>query len=75
MGTPIAVEGMGIRDEKPCLVRDNPQGFAEAMVKLHEDPVLWKKLSDAGVEHAKTNYSVEAIQKKLDLVCRSMISD
>jgi GT2 family glycosyltransferase/glycosyltransferase involved in cell wall biosynthesis len=48
ISTTIGAEGMGIVDGVHALVRDDPKGFAEAVVTLYGDPGLWEKISEKG---------------------------
>jgi GT2 family glycosyltransferase/glycosyltransferase involved in cell wall biosynthesis len=48
VATTIGAEGMGIVDGVHTLVRDDAEGFAEAVVALYGDPALWKKIAEKG---------------------------
>ena len=48
VSTTIGAEGMGIVDGVHAMVRDDPAGFAEAVVALYGDPALWEKIADQG---------------------------
>ncbi len=48
VGTPVAVEGMGLVEGRDVLVATDAAGFAEAVVQLLDDDALWCTLSDAG---------------------------
>ncbi|MFP3787227.1 glycosyltransferase, partial [Burkholderia sp. SIMBA_024] len=45
VATTCAVEGMHLRDGEDVLVADAADAFADAVVRLHEDPRLWATLS------------------------------
>jgi glycosyltransferase involved in cell wall biosynthesis len=45
VATTVGTEGLGVADGVHALVRDDPRAFAEAVIKLGEDPELWKTLS------------------------------
>jgi GT2 family glycosyltransferase/glycosyltransferase involved in cell wall biosynthesis len=51
--TSIGAEGMDLDDEVNALIRDDVKGFAEAVVRLHQDGGLWRRLSSAGRRHAE----------------------
>jgi len=48
VGTPVAVEGMGLVDGQHVLVAADAAGFADRVVTLLEDDALWCALSSAG---------------------------
>jgi glycosyltransferase involved in cell wall biosynthesis/SAM-dependent methyltransferase len=48
ISTTSGAEGMGIVDGVHAMVRDDPEGFAEAVVSLYGDPVLWQNISEKG---------------------------
>lgn len=48
VSTTIGTEGMGIVDGVHAMVRDDPGGFAEAVVALYGDPALWETISEKG---------------------------
>ncbi|MBV9012376.1 MAG: glycosyltransferase [Pseudonocardiales bacterium] len=48
VGTPVAVEGMGLVDGQHVLVAADAAGFAERVLALLEDDTLWRTLSAAG---------------------------
>ncbi|MBF0169621.1 MAG: methyltransferase domain-containing protein [Nitrospinae bacterium] len=58
--TTIAAEGMGMIDNENCLIADDPAAMAEAVIRLHEDESLWRRLSDAGVAHSDKLCSYDA---------------
>lgn len=72
--TSVGAEGMGVKNRKHCLIEDDPQLFAHAILKLYEDEKLWKNLRLNGlffVENhfgADTAYTILAkILKKLKI--------
>ena len=48
VGTPVAVEGMGLVDGRHVLVAADAAGFADRVVELLDDDALWWELSAAG---------------------------
>lgn len=57
--TPVAAEGIGLRDGEDCLIVDRPQDWAEAIRRLHDDAALWQRLADNARAHAARTYSFE----------------
>ena len=46
--TSMGAEGLPLVDGRHALIADEPRAFADAVVRLYEDPVLWARLSDEG---------------------------
>ncbi len=62
VGTPCAVEGMHLHDGQDVLVAADATAFAEAVVRLHEDPQLWARLSAGGLANISAHFSLQAAQ-------------
>jgi GT2 family glycosyltransferase/SAM-dependent methyltransferase/glycosyltransferase involved in cell wall biosynthesis len=66
VATGVAVEGMQLEHGTDVLIADDPQGLAEAVCRLNEDPQLWARLQAAGVARmerlsgARTAYGILA---------------
>lgn len=56
----IACEGIDLEDETNILIADDPAEFAEKVIRLHTDATLWNRLSTAGFERVKRDYSAAA---------------
>lgn len=56
--TSIGAEGMGLREGDGVLLADDPDAFAEAVVRLYEDATLWTSSSRGGVDFARRNYAL-----------------
>lgn len=76
VATSEAAEGMINPEEAGILVADDPNAFAQAVAKIHEDRALWYRISDAGVAYAQRHFSIEVTShrlremlKHLDLPC------
>ncbi len=65
VGTSISAEGMHLRSEENFLVADTPAKFARAVVRLHSDALLWKKLSEAGIKHVEHYFSFARVRTQL----------
>jgi len=59
IGTSIAVEGMGLTNQKNVLIADTPQTSLDAIVQLYRDKVLWEKISTEGHAFVRDNYSLK----------------
>ncbi|GIX35176.1 MAG: hypothetical protein KatS3mg126_0955 [Lysobacteraceae bacterium] len=60
VATPMAVEGMHLAPGRDVLVADEPEAFAEAVLRLYHDPQLWQELSAAGLANVRRHFSFEA---------------
>ncbi|MCW3473932.1 glycosyltransferase [Limobrevibacterium gyesilva] len=56
----IAVEGTPLRDGVDVVIADAPAAFADAVVRVYEDPVLWRQLAVAGFDFVRREYSIAA---------------
>ncbi len=63
--TTIGAEGIGLVDGENALVADNPEAFADAVVRLYKDEMLWNNIARKSLEHISMNYSREALTKKI----------
>jgi len=63
--TSIGAEGMGLVNGEHVLVADDPQAFAEAVLRLYRDQALWTRLAAAGRAHVDANYGPGAVARSL----------
>ena len=66
VASPIAVEGLGLRDGEHILVGDEPNDFAERIVKLYSDENLWNRLSANGLSFVEKNWSMERATQAIE---------
>ena len=64
--TSVAAEGMHLVDGQDVLIADDPERFADAVVRLYTSPELWNRLSANGRENVRKHFSVEASAQKVD---------
>jgi len=57
VATTASVEAMHLADGVDVLVADEPEAFAAAIATLHEDRVLWERLSAAGRDNIARHFS------------------
>jgi glycosyltransferase involved in cell wall biosynthesis len=60
VGSSISLEGTGLADGDGVAVADTPADFARAIVRLHEDAVLWEAHSARALERVAALYSPDA---------------
>lgn len=59
VATACAVEGMHLRDDD-VLVADDPQAYADAVVRLYTDEALWSRLAGNGLDSVAAHFSLDA---------------
>lgn len=72
VATSCAVEGMFLADGDDVLVADDSEAFATAVVRLYEDPALWARLAEGGLENTRKHFSSEAARKTLRTLLASL---
>ena len=60
VATVCAVEGMHLVPEEDVLVSDDPEAFAQAIVRAYKDEALWKKLCGGGLQNVERHFSINA---------------
>ncbi len=60
VATPAAVEGMHLHEGEDVLVADDPQAFADAVVRLYQDEDLWRRLAANGLDNVRRHFSTDA---------------
>lgn len=68
VASPIAVEGMALRNDEQVLVADSPEECASAILRLYHDQNLWNALSVNGLVFAETHWGKQAIWDRLESV-------
>lgn len=68
VATAVAAEGMGLRIGQDIVSCHNPQEFAEAIIRVHDDADMWNSLSAQGFETISRTYSIEYAQNCLKSV-------
>ena len=66
VATPMAAEGMYLVDGENVLLADGTDAFARAVLRLHEDQALWRRLSDASLENVRQHFSFETARRTLE---------
>ena len=60
ISTTIGAEGMHLEDEFNCLIADTPAKFAQQVLRLYSDPVLWSKIQKNAIETFEKYFSENA---------------
>jgi len=64
--TSIGAEGMELSHGINTMIADTTKDFALSVIKLYQSPDLWKKISDASVEHINQRCSLIQAEAKFD---------
>lgn len=70
--TSIGAEGFGLTPGEHVLVADEPERFADEIIRLYEDKRLYEQVRIAGHDFIRTNYGPEAVNGKLDQALKSI---
>ncbi len=54
--------------ERDVIVCEDPEAFAEGVVRLFRDDVLWEKLSRNAVKAAQDTFSIDAARSRLKIM-------
>ena len=74
VATSIAAEGMHLVHGRDVLLGDSAEAFADAVVRLHEDPTTWTRMSDAGLLAAGRHFSPDRARPVLERACDLALS-
>ena len=63
--TSIGAEGMHLEDSKNVLIAQSAKDFAAAVVRLYQDPILWRTLAENGRTYIAQHFSSSAARETL----------
>ena len=58
--SPIAAEGMSLTDGQHAIIASNPHNFANSVIELYTDNILWEKISLQGLNYSKEAWGPNA---------------
>ncbi len=64
--TSIAAEGMHLVHEDNAMIADDPESFADALVRVCTTRELWERVSANGRQTLREHFSVEAASRAID---------
>lgn len=70
--TRIASEGLDLRDDEDCLIADTPWALARALIRLHEDPVLWQRLAINGYAAVAERHDINRVREQFATLFASL---
>jgi len=65
VATSAAVEGMDLTHGEQVLVADTPSSYAQEIIRLYNDPVLWQKLVEGGKTNVAKTFSRDVAREEL----------
>jgi glycosyltransferase involved in cell wall biosynthesis len=72
--TSIGAEGMGLENGCQAIIADSAQEFADAVINLYQDVILWQRLSDNAFEHVRQNFTPEVVEEKIHNAVLNLVS-
>ena len=63
--TTIAAEGMGLKDGVHTFISDEPEAFAEAVIRAYSDEAVWNRMSVESREQVRRLFGEDANRKRL----------
>lgn len=78
-GTPVVTtsfgnEGVGAMSGRDLLVADQPEEFAEQVVRLLRNPDLGRQIGENGRQFVRQHFSIESIESRLDGIYADMLA-
>jgi O-antigen biosynthesis protein len=64
--TEVGAEGLDLSDGGDVLLAHGPEAFAERIVRVYQDPVMWRHLSDSGRKRITERFSPEAVRPSIE---------
>lgn len=65
VGTSVAFEGFGIVDQQQGMIANEPDEFANAVIRAYSEPDLWQSLSTQAWELIEQRFSTHAVRESL----------
>jgi len=65
VATSPSIEGMRLAPERDVLVADEPEAFADAVVRAYSDEALWRQLAEGGRENIRKHFSRDVARAAL----------
>jgi glycosyltransferase involved in cell wall biosynthesis len=72
VATPIAVEGMHLRDGIEVVIGDTAESLAAGVLRVHDDETTWQIISTGGLEFAERELSPAAWQRAFHDILRAV---
>jgi SAM-dependent methyltransferase/glycosyltransferase involved in cell wall biosynthesis len=63
--TSVGAEGMMLVDGENAMVADDPDAFADAVVRVYSEEPIWSRLARASVAHVQAHFSDDVVLRQL----------
>lgn len=70
--TSVGAQGMRVRDGEEVLLADDPADFADAVVRLMDDPALQQKLAAGARRYVAENLSIAVLERQSDALIAAL---
>jgi glycosyltransferase involved in cell wall biosynthesis len=64
--TSIGAEGIGLTSGENAMIADDPEDFANKVLKVYRDTDLWHRLSDSGYKHIENHFTPQIVGQKIE---------
>ncbi|MFN2509880.1 MAG: glycosyltransferase [Pyrinomonadaceae bacterium] len=64
--TSIGAEGIGLTSGENAMIADDPEDFANNVLKVYRDTDLWHRLSDSGYRHIENHFTPQIVGQKIE---------
>jgi glycosyltransferase involved in cell wall biosynthesis len=75
VATSAAAEGMNVHDGADLLIADSAEAFADAVIRLYNDEILWNHLVEGGKRSIEANFSRARAKRTLAKLIGIEITD
>ncbi len=72
VSTTIGIEGMHMNNLTDCLIGDSEKTFANSIIKLVDNDILWRKLSKNSRDNISKHFSPENAKKSLESLIKNL---
>jgi O-antigen biosynthesis protein len=64
--TSIGAEGVGLTSGENAVIADDPEEFANSVLRVYRDLELWHRLSAAGYKHIENHFTPKIVGQKIE---------
>ncbi len=64
--TSIGAEGVGLTSGENAMIADDPEEFANSVLRVYRDMDLWHRLSESGYKHIEDHFTPQIVGQKIE---------
>ncbi|MBA2527430.1 MAG: glycosyltransferase [Pyrinomonadaceae bacterium] len=64
--TSIGAEGVGLTAGENAMIADDPEEFANSVLRVYRDMDLWHRLSESGYQHIENHFTPQIVGQKIE---------